>query len=198
MAHLCGWVMAADLAGTEKGKTMSANTKNRRYSYKLEAAFEELATSRRAVHPNYYMGSRRCPRKSVDYAENLVEKLTDLGMRRGKHFMSGNDAPRGGHTGEWVKLTPLGRRRKAIKDSKAKAGTLAQVPPEPATPTAKPFDFEGFGDREIMEIWHRTGAVHPAPAEVLEIKRRSGASWKTINDQFQESYQGDRQGCYVV
>jgi hypothetical protein len=93
---------------------------NRRYSYKLEDAFAELTTSRRAVHPNYYMGAGRSQRKSVDYAENLVEKLVGLGLQRGKHFTSGNDAPRGGHTGEWVNLTPLGRRRKAIKDSKAK------------------------------------------------------------------------------
>ena len=92
-------------------------TMNKRYSYKLDDAFAELATSRRAVHPNYYMGTGSRQSKSVDYAENLVKKLVGLGLQRGKHFMSGNDAPRGGHTGEWVNLTPLGRRRKVIKDS---------------------------------------------------------------------------------
>jgi hypothetical protein len=121
----------------------------------------------------------------VDYAGQLAKKLMDLGMQRGKHFLSGNDAPRFGHTGEWVKLTPLGRRRKVIKDIKTKVEAPAAVLPKPATPIAKPFDFEDFGDREIMDIWHHTGAVHPAPAEVLEIKQRSGASWKTISKQFQ-------------
>ena len=35
-------------------------------------------------------------------------------------------------------------------------------------------------DQKIMQLWHAGGAVHPAPVEVLEIKHKSGLSWKKI------------------
>lgn len=76
---------------------------------------EELATAN-AIHPNYYNGSGRWTQKSADYAASLAAILTGLGMIRGKHFESGNDAPQGGWTGEYVRLLPLGRRRKLVRD----------------------------------------------------------------------------------
>ena len=35
-------------------------------------------------------------------------------------------------------------------------------------------------DQKIMQLWHAGGAIHPAPVQVLEIKRKSGLSWKKI------------------
>ena len=75
----------------------------------------KLATAN-AIHPNFYNGHGRWARKSADYATALVGILTGLGMVRGKHFERGNDAPRGGWVGNYVRLLPLGRRRKAIRD----------------------------------------------------------------------------------
>jgi hypothetical protein len=82
---------------------------------------EDLATARSKIYPNYYNGSGRWTRKSADYAARLSDILTGLGMVRGRHFRTGNDAPFGGHTGEWVGLTPLGRRRKAFRDIRVEA-----------------------------------------------------------------------------
>ena len=79
------------------------------------ALLEELATAN-TIHPNYYNGSGRWSQKSADYAASLAAILTGLGMVRGKHFEVGNDAPRGGWVGNYVRLLPLGRRRKAIRD----------------------------------------------------------------------------------
>ena len=82
---------------------------------------EKLATSWNPIRPNYYNGAGRWTTKSADYATQLVGTLQDLGMVSGRHFEYGNDAKFGGHTGEWVRLTPLGRRRKVFQDIRAKA-----------------------------------------------------------------------------
>jgi hypothetical protein len=89
-------------------------------SKNLRAQFEKLATSK--VHPNYYYaGVGRWTTKSPDYAARLIATLQGLGMVDGRHFEHGNDSKLGGHTGAWVKLTALGRRRKVFRDMRAKA-----------------------------------------------------------------------------
>ena len=77
---------------------------------------KDLATASAKTYPNHYNGSGRWTQKSADYADRLSERLTGLGMVRGVHFERGNDAPKGGWTGEYVRLLPLGRRRKEIRD----------------------------------------------------------------------------------
>jgi Fe2+ transport system protein FeoA len=143
---------------------MNANLKN---------AFVELATSRHPVRPNYYTGSGRWSRRSTDYAGQLVKRLEGLGMVQGRHFEVGNDAPFGGHTGEWVKLTPLGRRRKVFQKIRVKSATPGEEePPKPVAPIAP-----------VIRHWHEAGAAHPAPDEVVAAKRESGLTWKMIADQ---------------
>jgi len=149
---------------------------------KIDAAFEQLAM-RGAVRPNYYTGSGRWSRRSTDYAGLLVERLENLGMMRGQHFEAGNDAPYRGHTGEWIKLTPMGRRRKVFRDIRAAAAVSQDLTPAALAEPVKPaLNFDGLNERQIMQTWHDAGAVHPAPVEVLAIKRRSGASWKMVVD----------------
>ena len=80
----------------------------------LYMAFDRLA-KQGMIRPNYYTGDRRWTRCSSDYAGLIVQKLESLGMSEGKHFEFGNDAPSGGHTGKWVRLTSLGKRRKVIR-----------------------------------------------------------------------------------
>jgi len=83
-----------------------------------------LAVSRKngwKCWPNYYTGSGRWSRCSANYAEQIDRILTDLGMIRGKHFCTGNDAPRRGFTGDYVELFPAGRRWKIIKVLRADA-----------------------------------------------------------------------------
>ena len=161
----------------------------------LQIEFEKLAIVRGPLHPNYYNGSKGRSTIGPDYADRLAGKLKGLGMVRGVHFVTGNDAKFHGHTGEWVELTPVGRRRKVFQDIRA-AAKIRQAESsedlresaEPAKPTfAKGVVFGSLGQRDIMQVWHDAGAVHPAPDEVLQIKLRSGASWKGIADQLEDA-----------
>jgi hypothetical protein len=68
------------------------------------------------IHPNYYNGSGQWTRKGPDYAARLVNILRASGMVEGKHFEEGNDAPRSGYEGDYVRLLPLGKRRKLCRD----------------------------------------------------------------------------------
>jgi hypothetical protein len=179
----------------------------------LQIEFEKLAIVRGPLHPNYYNGSKGRSTIGPDYADRLVSKLKGLGMVRGVHFETGNDAKFHGHTGEWVELTPVGRRRKVFQDIRAAAkmrratrpakiwlpfwdqagaqACISATPPRigqlPAVPAVPAFDFDGLCEREIMQVWHDAGAAHPAPDEVLQIKLRSGVSWKVIADQLEDA-----------
>jgi hypothetical protein len=150
----------------------------------IREQLEKLAV-RGEVRPNYYTGSKGRSKKGPPYAAKLADKLKGLGMVRGVHFETGNDAKFHGHTGEWVKLTPVGRRRKVFQNIRAAAKIRRaedlRGSAEPAKPTfAKGVVFDSWGQREMMQVWHDAGAVHPAPDEILAIKLQCGASWKTI------------------
>ena len=75
-----------------------------------------------SIHPNYYNGSGRWSTCGPDYAARLASILMGSGMVEGKHFEMGNDALRGGHEGAYVRLSPLGRRRKFCRGAKEAAG----------------------------------------------------------------------------
>ena len=77
--------------------------------------------------PNYYTGSGSWSRCSADYANEIHNVLIKLGMVRGKHFRTGNDAPRGGWTGDFVELLPAGKRWKIIKELRAAAAAEAEA-----------------------------------------------------------------------
>ena len=86
--------------------------------------------------PNYYTGSGSWSRCSADYANQIHNVLIKLGMVPGKHFCTGNDAPRGGFTGDYVELFPAGRRWKIIKELRAEAEAAAAYDREVAAENA--------------------------------------------------------------
>jgi hypothetical protein len=75
----------------------------------------ELIESRDGIEPNYYSGGGRWTKKSSNYVEQLAELLGDMGLVRWRHFETGNRAPQGGHTGDFIRLLPAGRKLKAIR-----------------------------------------------------------------------------------
>lgn len=85
--------------------------------------FKALDTiaNRGIVYLNYYTGSGRFSKKSADHNQHLVHTLQELGLIEGRHFITGNDSPRGGWSGGFVKLMAAGKRLKAIKLMKVKA-----------------------------------------------------------------------------
>ena len=52
---------------------------------------------------------------NLDYTQRTVAALQIAGLELSKDFRAGNDAPRGGHTGNYVELTVRGRA-KMIKE----------------------------------------------------------------------------------
>jgi len=64
-----------------------------------------------SYHPNFYSGSGRFSKRSADHAAHLAMALELHGLVRGLDFETGNDAPRGGHAGEFVALTKRGKRK---------------------------------------------------------------------------------------
>ena len=67
---------------------------------------------------NYYSGSGRFSTKSADHNQHLVHTLQELGLVEGRHFVTGNDSPRGGWSGGFVKLMAAGKRLKVIQAMK--------------------------------------------------------------------------------
>lgn len=47
----------------------------------------------------------------MDYQKATVEVLVLSGLVRWQDFREENDAPRGGATGQYIELTPRGRRK---------------------------------------------------------------------------------------
>jgi len=86
---------------------------------KVEQSLLNRLAIKGSTHPNYYNGSGRWTTRGPDYAARLATILTSSGMVAGKHFEHGNDAPYGGHEGGYVRLLPLGRRRKLCRDARA-------------------------------------------------------------------------------
>lgn len=74
-----------------------------------------------SVHPNHYNGNGRNRSRGPDFAVQLYTWLLGPGGLSPHHAELGNDAPRGGHAGWFVKLTPAGRRIRFILDATAQA-----------------------------------------------------------------------------
>lgn len=52
------------------------------------------------IHPNGYTGSGKYISKGADHAYNIASILKEYSIK----YESGNDAPKGGFSGEWIKL----------------------------------------------------------------------------------------------
>jgi hypothetical protein len=141
---------------------------------KAKRLVTELAKSGNwTSHPNGYSGTGRHVSKTADHAATLTESLELIGMAKGRHFSTGNDAPRGGWSGEFVTLLPAGRRLKVIADIRRSDPVIAKV--EPRRPSL------ALAEQLILDSWIRDGATHPCPEDVLAVKQKSQLSWRTLS-----------------
>ena len=93
---------------------MKISTTIKPLGIKAKRLFTELAKARNwTLRPNGYSGRGRYASKTANHAGTLANTLEGIGLVRGQHFTTGNDAPRGGWSGEFVTLLPAGRRLKA-------------------------------------------------------------------------------------
>ena len=72
-----------------------------------------LMTSRKRVYTCHTSGTGRFT-SNIDSTEETISTLIRAGLKKGVDFISKNDSPRGGKTGNYVELTSKGKT-KAIK-----------------------------------------------------------------------------------
>ena len=87
-----------------KGNSKSSNG----YGYA-----KELLTTKKRVYTCHTSGSGRFI-TNIDRTDYAVQVLKDAGLKLNIDFVTGNDSPRGGKTGNYVELTSKGKT-KAIK-----------------------------------------------------------------------------------
>jgi len=87
-----------------KGNSKSSNG----YGYA-----KELLTTKERVYTCHTSGSGRFT-TNIDRTEDAIKILKDAGLEITVDFVTGNDSPRGGKTGNYVELTSKGKT-KAIK-----------------------------------------------------------------------------------
>jgi len=73
----------------------------------------ELLTTKKTVYTCHTSGSGRFT-TNIDRTEDTIKILQDAGLKILIDFVVGNDSPRGGKTGNFVKLTTKGKT-KSIK-----------------------------------------------------------------------------------
>ena len=87
-------------------KSIPKNSNGFRYAY-------NLMESGQRVYTCHTSGSGRFT-TNIDRTEHTIYVLTLAGLKRGIDFITGNDSPRNGKTGNFVELTSKGKR-KSIK-----------------------------------------------------------------------------------
>lgn len=85
---------------TSKGYQLALQLMKGESTYSFEKCVRTCHTSGRG---------RFC--KNMDYTDDTLEVLRYAGMVRGVDFEFGNDAPKGGLTGNYLKLTAKGRKK---------------------------------------------------------------------------------------
>jgi len=74
---------------------------------------KELLTTKKRVYTCHASGSGRFT-TNINRIEDTIKILKDAGLKLTVDFITGNDSPRGGKTGNFVELTSKGKT-KAIK-----------------------------------------------------------------------------------
>lgn len=153
------------------------NTTIKSLGIKAKRLVTELAESGNwTVHPNGYSGCGRHVSRTADHAATLSLALASIGLVFGRHFSTGNDAPRGGWSGEFVTLLPAGRRLKVITDIRRSKPVIAKVEPQRPSPSLL-----SLAEQLILDSWIRDGSSHPCPEDVLIVKQKSQLSWRAIS-----------------
>ena len=92
-----------------KTETFNNRIKLNHSSKGYEYALTLLTTGER-VYTCHTSGRGRFT-TNLDYTGHTIEGLQQVGLGHGIHFITGNDSPRGGKTGNWIELTSIGKRK---------------------------------------------------------------------------------------
>ncbi len=136
------------------------------------------------IHPFGYSGSGRCVTKAGSFNYTALDAMKI-------DYITGNDAPRGGHSGNYIELTAKGKRqvkdwlrlRKEYSRKLQEHATLVQSF-RAANSVNKAVNKAIFiqnmpknsSDDVVLREYFNL-EVHPAPAEVMQAKANTGMSW---------------------
>ena len=73
---------------------------------------------------NYYTGSGKWTKKGADNVGKCLYLFDLLELTVDRHYLAGNDAPKGGWEGNYIKLTSAGKRLKRIQDAIAEYNSM--------------------------------------------------------------------------
>lgn len=149
---------------------------------------EKLTWQKGKFYPTHEVGSGRWTHNYTSAYD-----LASLGLKRGLHFTTGNDAPRGGVCGDFQKLTSSGRRLKimrnlfAIVQAEKEATEIAEKKKKLENDHAEALEldrvfearknFRGLTSEVKAEI-ARVKTAHIPPTPILvTAKQSSGLSW---------------------
>lgn len=147
----------------------------------VRAMFEKWVRTNDRIRPCYTTGHGKRTKNS-DHAVAVRSFLQNLGLT----YEHGNDAPRGGRTGEWIKPHGWGRF-KPLRDhwsAEQEANQRADELKDQARLRAQAARYAGIvGDhRAVLIAWWNAKEYHPAPPEVLAAKQATGLTWKQVRE----------------
>ena len=73
---------------------------------------------------NYYTGRGKWTAKGADFVGSCQYLFDILELIVGRHYVIGNDAPKGGWEGNYIKLTAAGLRLKRVQDAIAEYNSM--------------------------------------------------------------------------
>ena len=93
-----------------KNSTFENRTKDFNKGSKAYKFAKELLTTGNIIRPCYNLGSGRFG-STQDHTNATIQVLKTAGLITFLDFTYGNDAPRGGLTGSFIRLTTKGKRK---------------------------------------------------------------------------------------
>ena len=90
---------------TFNNRTKAISKGSNAYNYSLA-----LLTGAKVVYTCHTSGSGRFT-TNIDRTKETIDVLQRAGLRLGIDFVQDNDSPRGGRTGNFIKLTSKGKRK---------------------------------------------------------------------------------------
>lgn len=159
--------------------TLAKALKSNKINGNAKANVIALAEGKRKVRTCYTTGSGRFISNS-DSTKTTIEALTKLGLS----FTTGNDAPRGGLTGNWIDLTPESRRRIApIAKAAAERDRIAAE--ERAAALARAAEVEAQAETMKAAARVKLDAILTAKAEEFKALALPTGNWN--NDYFRQT-----------
>lgn len=160
--------------------TFNTKTKGIRPTIKNLVYFAAIKADR-TIRPCHYTGSGK--RISVvDNGPEVESLLNSLGLG----YTTGNDAPRGGKIGDFIRLDDASMKRlagvrKQVRTEKMISEAKAQAEKQAEQIAASERYAPIVGDHKTVLIeWWKSQAFHPVPEPVLAAKHATGMSWKEV------------------